>query len=390
MNNNVKCSLACIYTLVFFCFLSINSLNNFLPEYVKQNFAYNTQIAYGFIVSSFPLGQFIGSFFVIPMAYKIGVKRVLFISISACIISSVIFGTALEYKLLNTIFFSRFICGFFESSIILSRYYISSNTHDEELKNKRLGLINTIIAFGFIIGPTFSGFLYHINQTFCYFFNFIIYLPCLYIVYKIPNLNIPFEFKKSKKNRIVNNLNIKQLILILLCISLYISSDTFYNYVPLYLNLNYKLSIIKISIILSISAFIKLLFSYYIYKLKRYFSYISILLNASIMFLLNIILICLLPVHVAIILIILQSLINTILNNFLIFYLTNSKTNTNVANSISNLVRYRAFVSGITVLISGWLSIKSIFIPFTMAILFMLIFIIFLNYWRILNVERIS
>ena len=192
----------------------------------------------------------------------------IFSSICATIVACLC-GIVLINKFFIFAIILRFIGGCFEGSAILTRTLVVSISQQIHKRNRRLGLVNFAITCGFLLGPFINGHIYMLSKKISLFFPFFCAALTIIIAFKLLNIEDSFKNKQilaNIKEVNLNNINNKEVIckinhrllfyitLWLTCLSIYFAIDTFYQYVPLFLHVEFSFSAAQIANILLIIA----------------------------------------------------------------------------------------------------------------------------------------
>lgn len=115
--------------------------------------------AYGWIVSSYALMQFIGSPILGSLSDRFGRRRIILVATAGSALDYVIMANAPS---LSWLFVARLIAGFTGGVLSTANAYIADVTPPEK-RAQSFGLLGAAIGIGFVIGPVLGGVLGDIN-----------------------------------------------------------------------------------------------------------------------------------------------------------------------------------------------------------------------------------
>ncbi|MDB6128733.1 MAG: TCR/Tet family transporter [Verrucomicrobia bacterium] len=115
--------------------------------------------AYGWIISTYALMQFVGSPIMGSLSDRFGRRRIILIATAGSAIDYVIMANA---PTLMWLFVARIIAGFTAGVLSTANAYIADVTPPEK-RAQSFGLMGAAFGIGFVIGPVLGGFLGHYN-----------------------------------------------------------------------------------------------------------------------------------------------------------------------------------------------------------------------------------
>ncbi|MDI1336725.1 MAG: TCR/Tet family MFS transporter [Lacunisphaera sp.] len=113
--------------------------------------------AYGWIISTYALMQFIGAPIMGSLSDRFGRRRIILIATAGSAIDYVIMANAPD---LTWLFAARVIAGFTAGVLSTANAYIADVTPPEK-RAQSFGLMGAAFGIGFVIGPVLGGFLGH-------------------------------------------------------------------------------------------------------------------------------------------------------------------------------------------------------------------------------------
>ncbi|MCH9613574.1 MAG: Multidrug resistance protein MdtG [Chlamydiia bacterium] len=116
-------------------------------------------VLFGLLLSTYPLGQFIGAPFLGKLSDKYGRRRVLLTTLLLIIPSHIFTGIAIQYGWITTLFISRLICGLMEGNIVIAQAAMADMSKTAHQKVKNFGKITVASSSAFIFGPIIGGVL---------------------------------------------------------------------------------------------------------------------------------------------------------------------------------------------------------------------------------------
>lgn len=202
----------------------------------------------GVTLMTYPLGQFIGLPVLGALSDHHGRKKVLIISTALMTVFYLATALSLTYNLLWLLMLSRFLTGCSEGNLSIARAIVVDNKQLN--KHKSLGLISSMTAIGYVIGPLLGGGL--ADKSLVSWFNFA--LP-FYVATAISLVIVILVFIYLRESlvrhddssvsllqqfNIVHRLSVlcqnKQLKFLLITASIAsLSCDTFYEFYPAYM-----------------------------------------------------------------------------------------------------------------------------------------------------------
>jgi len=115
--------------------------------------------AYGWIISTYALMQFIGSPIMGSLSDRFGRRRIILIATAGSAIDYVIMANAPS---LSWLFVARVIAGFTAGVLSTANAYIADVTPPEK-RAQSFGLLGAAFGIGFVIGPVAGGLLGHVS-----------------------------------------------------------------------------------------------------------------------------------------------------------------------------------------------------------------------------------
>ncbi|MDB6167877.1 MAG: transporter [Verrucomicrobia bacterium] len=115
--------------------------------------------AYGWIISTYALMQFVGSPIMGSLSDRYGRRRIILIATAGSAVDYVIMANA---PTLAWLFVARIIAGFTAGVLSTANAYIADVTPPEK-RAQSFGLMGAAFGSGFVIGPVLGGFLGHID-----------------------------------------------------------------------------------------------------------------------------------------------------------------------------------------------------------------------------------
>ncbi len=155
-----------LYVIIFLGFFGYAlTVALFIPMLADENFnllPLNTSISFratlsGFLLAAYPLGQFLGSPIMGKLSDYYGRKKVLTLSLFACLFGFSGIALSIEYHNLSLLFMNCFLTGLFESNMSISQSIIADNCKDSIKKNKLIGYAFSACSLGYIMGPLIGG-----------------------------------------------------------------------------------------------------------------------------------------------------------------------------------------------------------------------------------------
>ncbi|MCF6767844.1 MFS transporter [Thiotrichales bacterium 19S11-10] len=112
----------------------------------------------GFLLAMYPLGQFLGSPVIGKLSDHYGRKKVLMISLIACVLGFISIALSIQLHLLTLLFISSFLTGLCESNMAISQSVIAERSSSVIQKTKLIGYAFSACSLGYIMGPLAGGF----------------------------------------------------------------------------------------------------------------------------------------------------------------------------------------------------------------------------------------
>lgn len=128
------------------------------PFYLlPSTYSYETGlIILGFLVASFPIGQFFATPILGQLSDKYGRKKLLAFSLAGTSLSYVIFAFGIIWKSIPILFLARFFDGITGGNISVAQAAIADISAPKD-RAKNFGLIGAAFGLGFILGPYIGG-----------------------------------------------------------------------------------------------------------------------------------------------------------------------------------------------------------------------------------------
>lgn len=126
-----------------------------LPQGMTVDMGY---ILLGLLIGLYPLGQFIATPILGELSDIYGRKKVIQLSISGTIVSTLIFAYGIMTASIPILFLSRIVNGLTGGLISVAQATIADISEKDE-KSKNFGLIGAAFGTGFILGPFLGGVL---------------------------------------------------------------------------------------------------------------------------------------------------------------------------------------------------------------------------------------
>ena len=111
----------------------------------------------GFLLAMYPLGQFLGSPIIGNLSDHFGRKKVLLLSLVACLFGFISMALSIQFYQLTCLFISSFITGLFESNMAISQSVIADRGEDTTQKTRLIGYAYSACSLGYIVGPLLGG-----------------------------------------------------------------------------------------------------------------------------------------------------------------------------------------------------------------------------------------
>ena len=113
----------------------------------------------GLLLAMYPLGQFFGSPIIGKLSDYYGRKKILLLSLFACVLGFLGIALSIEFRSLILLFIFSFLTGICESNMAISQSVIADKFQDPILKNKLIGYAYSACSLGYMIGPLLGGLL---------------------------------------------------------------------------------------------------------------------------------------------------------------------------------------------------------------------------------------
>ncbi len=114
-------------------------------------------IALGFMMASFPCGQFFGAPIIGHLSDRLGRKKIVLFSLAGTTLSYLLTAYSVSQHWFWGMFCGLVLCGFCEGNIVIGQSVVVDLTSEQENKARHFGFLNIFISLGFIIGPLMGG-----------------------------------------------------------------------------------------------------------------------------------------------------------------------------------------------------------------------------------------
>lgn len=159
---------------------------HFLPEATALA---KKQLLLGVLLTSFPIGQFIGAPMIGDLADSLGRKKLFYFTISGTILG--LFLSAISIYLMSYTFLllSRFFTGFFSGNLSICMASIADLSLTEKLRAKNYGIMTALAGISWslaiFVGGEFSNFqlVKYFNPAIPFILTVIISIPSLFILH---------------------------------------------------------------------------------------------------------------------------------------------------------------------------------------------------------------
>lgn len=278
--------LYCVIFLGFFGYALTITL--FIPMLLDRSFPIlptQTSISVrailsGILLAMYPLGQFFASPIIGRFSDHFGRKKILIISLIACIFGFLGMSLSIAMQRITFLFIFSFITGLSESNMAISQSVIADTTEDMAEKTKLIGYAYSACSLGYIIGPLVGGFagtLLSYSAPFWITSIGIVFL-ILWIAVKfsdsyVPNESAPLKLLEAITaiKSIFNRPKLSKVYLMNFLI--FFSVMGLYRVVPLYIQDNWNPSLHIYSLIISFVSLLCFLANLFLLKwLAQYFS----------------------------------------------------------------------------------------------------------------------
>lgn len=155
-----------LYAVIFLGFLGYAlTITLFIPLLMDKNIALLATttptsqriMLSGFLLAMYPLGQFLGSPIIGNLSDYFGRKKVLLLSLLACIAGFIGMALSIEYQQISLLFISSFLTGLCESNMAISQSVIADRAPNEAQKTKLIGYAYSACSLGYVLGPLLGG-----------------------------------------------------------------------------------------------------------------------------------------------------------------------------------------------------------------------------------------
>ncbi len=114
-------------------------------------------IMLGFLMASFPLGQFFGAPILGRLSDQVGRKKIILYSLGGTTLGYLITAFSAHSAAPWGMFLGMGFCGFCEGNVTIGQSVIADISDEPSHKARNFGILNACIAVGFIIGPLMGG-----------------------------------------------------------------------------------------------------------------------------------------------------------------------------------------------------------------------------------------
>ncbi len=256
-----------LYAVILLGFLGYAlTITLYIPMLIDKNFALlppesSTALratVSGFLLAMYPLGQFFGSPIIGTLSDHYGRKKVLILSLLACMLGFLGIALSIELHSLSLLFISSFLTGLCESNMAISQSVIADKSQNIVIKTKFIGYAYSACSLGYVIGPLLGGFA---GSRLSYSAPFwITALGVLGLIiwsfyclddHYVPNKRVPIKFLKTIAS-IKSIFNQKKLYKIyLINFLVFFSVQGLYRVVPLYVEDKWAPSLHTYSLLIS-------------------------------------------------------------------------------------------------------------------------------------------
>jgi MFS transporter, DHA1 family, tetracycline resistance protein len=217
-------------------------------------------IMLGVALAVYPFGQFIGSPILGSFSDYYGRKKVLLLCLFGTTLGYLVTALSIYVNSIDFLIISRFVTGILEGNVAIAR--AMSADLNEINKYRGFGLIGVATTLGYILGPVLGGVLADNNivSWFSFYlpFCFAALLSLIAFVLTLLYLNQPTQLRKGQYISFTKRLNIlerikqlkqNKLLMNALFIMFFLSLavDTYYEFFPAYLTLQWKITSVGIA-----------------------------------------------------------------------------------------------------------------------------------------------
>lgn len=261
-----------LYAVIFLGFFGYAlTITLFIPMLMDKSFPllpFGASISWraslsGLLLAMYPLGQFFGSPIIGNLSDHFGRKKVLILSLIACLFGFVGMALSIEFHQLSLLFISSFLTGLCESNMAISQSIIADRSQDTVQKTKLIGYAYSACSLGYIGGPLLGGAGGSILGYSAPFWITAFGVLCLvaWVLYSfddqfIPNKNVPIKLLKSLTaiKSIFNRPKLYKIYLINFLI--FFAVQGLYRVVPLYVVDEWKPPLHTYSLLISFVSFL--------------------------------------------------------------------------------------------------------------------------------------
>ncbi len=249
----LKWQIIIIQLTVVMAFIGLAIPYTIFPIIFVKNVNASHMLLYSFLLSSYPLGQFIGMPVIGHLSDLFGRKRILSCTLLGATVSFILSGICIYLRWYYLLIFVRFFSGIFEGNSAIALAMINDLKHLINSKLKWFGKINVALTMGYLIGPLLGSFFS--NHQLCGWFNFSTPFFVAAAIYFLTFIVVRLFFIETKSTDNIkiekfNLMNIWKIPLInsyhylmksklsgILLVSLFITSsaDILYQFIPVYL-----------------------------------------------------------------------------------------------------------------------------------------------------------
>lgn len=152
------------YLVIFFGFVGYSlMLTVFTPMLMHSHMMHRTLVL-GFLLSAYPLGQFLGSPIIGALSDHFGRKRVLVLSLLIATAMYALIACNVHWHAVVGLMLTSFMAGLFESNIAIALSAIADVSEGAE-RTKLFGYINFSASIAYIVGPLLGGKLTDANAV---------------------------------------------------------------------------------------------------------------------------------------------------------------------------------------------------------------------------------